>query len=291
MAPKSDNPPLVVVVGETASGKSSLSLKIAAQYGGEVICADSRTIYKGMDIASAKPTASERKLIPHHLLDIVQPDKAFSAAQFKSAALKAIADISHRNHLPIMVGGSGLYVDAVLFDFEFSSAPDMEERLRLQAMGLDALHAELARKGIPLPENAKNPRHLVRAIETGGTSQKRGVLRANTLVIGLAVDRDNLYERIDHRVDNMFAQGLIEETKRLSAQYGWDAPALQAPGYDVLREYIEGHITQSEARRLFAQSHRKLAKRQRTWFKRNKSIHWISKQAEAVDLVTTFLNK
>lgn len=291
MAPKSDNPPLVVVVGETASGKSSLSLKIAAQYGGEIICADSRTIYKGMDIASAKPTASERKLIPHHLLDIVQPDEAFSAAQFKSAALKAIADISHRKHLPIMVGGSGLYVDAVLFDFEFSSAPDMEERLRLQTMGLDALHAELARKGIPLPENAKNPRHLVRAIETGGTSQKRGALRANTLVIGLAVDRDKLYERINHRVDNMFAQGLIEETKRLSAQYGWDAPALQAPGYDVLREYIEGHITQSEARRLFAQSHRKLAKRQRTWFKRNKSIHWISKQAEAVDLVTTFLNK
>lgn len=291
MASSPDNAPLIAIVGETASGKTALGISLAQFFDGEIICADSRTIYQGMDIASAKPTKLERQAVPHHVLDVVTPAQPFSAAQFKEQVSNLIADVTARHKLPIMVGGSGLYVDAVLFNYTFSSISEPTERARLQSMDIEALQAEIAAKNIPMPANSQNPRHLVRAIETGGTSQTRTPLRANTLVLGVRVERDVLKQRIEQRVSYMFKQGLVGETERLAAQFGWQAPALQAPGYDALRALIDGHIDEAEAKRLFIQSHLKLAKRQRTWFKRNKSIHWISKQAEAVELVTTFLNK
>jgi tRNA dimethylallyltransferase len=289
---QSDQPPIVAIVGETGSGKTALAIALAQQFNGEIICADSRTIYKGMDIGTAKPSTEQRHAIPHHLLDVVDPNQAFSAAQFKRLALEAIDAISHRGKLPILVGGTGLYVDAVLFDYQFAAPPNAAVRQRLQAMTVPQLQAELIAKHIALPENDKNPRHLMRAIETAGTIQnQRRTMRAKTLVLGVATDREIVRQRIEQRVDAMLHAGLADEVRHIAHLYGWQAPGMLAPGYAEWHDYFEGNRTAQQVRDLIVQHHLQLAKRQRTWFKRNKSIHWISKQADCVDLVTTLLNK
>src|SRR5688572_21256799 len=162
------NKPLIVIAGPTASGKSALAMKVAKKYNGEIICADSRTVYKGMDIGTAKPSAVDRKEVPHHLLDIVQPNQPFTAADFKEQALAAIDDISGRGKLPIMVGGTGLYIDSVIFDYRFGDPADPDKRAQLQDMTLEQLQQMCVMEGIRLPENTKNKRHLVRAVELGG---------------------------------------------------------------------------------------------------------------------------
>lgn len=256
MESKLNHSPLVVIVGETASGKSSLALKLAKKFDGEIISADSRTIYKGMDIGTAKPGELEQTQVRHHLLDIVEPDRIFNAAEFKNLATSAIEDIHRRGKLPIMVGGTGLYVDAILYDFAFSQ-PGSER-------------------------DPKNPRHL----KSTGTISRR-TLRPNTLIIGLKADRDELEKRIEKRVEAMFKRGLVSEVERLSNVYGWEAPGLQAIGY---KEFKTGQ-TPEETKMNIIRHTLQYAKRQRTWFKRNKSIHWKEKQIEAVELTTTFLNK
>lgn len=283
--------PLIAVVGETASGKTALAIELAERFDGEIICADSRTVYRGLDIGTAKPTIEERQRIPHHLLDVVDPDEVFSVANFKRLAQEAIEDISKRGKVPLLVGGTGLYIDAVLFDFSFSEPADPQERQRLQALSIDELRSEIEARGIPMPENDRNPRYLMRALETGGTSQKRQPLRDNTLVLGLHIDREVLRQKITRRVDAMVDAGLVHEVQYAAKKYGWDAPSLRATGYKAFREYIEGVITLDQAKALFIRNDMQLAKRQRTWFKRNKSIHWITQQAQAVDLATTLLNK
>ncbi|HEX8763187.1 MAG TPA: tRNA (adenosine(37)-N6)-dimethylallyltransferase MiaA [Candidatus Saccharimonadales bacterium] len=291
MGPQSNQAPLVTIVGETASGKSALALELAQQFGGEIIAADSRTIYRGLDIGTAKPTVHERKLVSHHLLDVVDADERFSAAQFKHAAEVAIASAHSRGKLPFLVGGSGLYVDAVLFNFSFQNKAEPNIRERLQKLSIDQLQAELIEKGIPLPANKRNPRHLIRAIETRGQTGARQGLRPHTLVLGISINRDELRARVAARVDQMLHQGFEDELKEISDKYGWDVPALQAPGYKAFRKYLEGEMNLAEATQILVHDHLQLAKRQRTWFRRNKSIHWISKKEEAVDLVTTFLSK
>jgi tRNA dimethylallyltransferase len=254
------NGPLIVIVGETASGKSALALELAERYNGEIICADSRTVYKGMDIGTAKPTPEERTRVAHHILDVIEPDQTFTAADFKRLANEAIDDISLRGKLPIMVGGTGLYIDAVLFDYGFAPS--------------DA------------PRNPQNPRHLDKA-----QPRLKQELRPNTLVLGLRLDRELLIKRVEGRVEMMIEAGFADEVRRLSKQDGWEAPALQAPGYKSFREYLGGTISLDEAKALFIKSHLQLARRQRTWFKRNKSIHWLNNGESAVEIVTTFLSK
>lgn len=284
-------PPLIAIVGETASGKTALAIDLARRFNGEIICADSRTIYRGLDIGTAKPTAEERSIVPHHLLDVVDPDQGFSASDFKRLANEAITDIASRGKVPFLVGGSGLYIDAVLFDFAFNSPPDPAERARLQQLSIDELQAEIIARGIEMPQNSQNPRHLMRALETGGQSSQDTTMRENTLVLGLTIERDTLRNKIAQRVDVMIDAGFIEEVRHVVEKYGWDAPGLRAPGYKAFRAYIEGKASLEEAKAQFVQNDMQLAKRQRTWFKRNKSIHWITQQAQAVDLATTLLNK
>lgn len=291
MEPQSNDPPLIAIVGETGSGKSALALELASQFNGEIIAADSRTIYRGMDIGTAKPSPEEQAMVPHHLIDVVDPNETFSAADFKRLAEKAIDDIGERGKVPFLVGGTGLYADAVLYDFSFRPKPDLVLREKLQKMSVSQLQHLLLEADIPLPENEQNPRHLIRAYETKGVLPERHLLRCNTLIIGLTVDREKLRATITHRVDAMVAAGLIEEVRAIADMYGWDAPALQAPGYKAMRSYIDGNCSMEEAKTLFIQNDMQLAKRQRTWFKRDKHIHWICKKAEAVDLITTFLNK
>ncbi len=291
MESKPDDTPLIIIVGETASGKTALAIQLAKQFGGEIICADSRTVYKGMDIGTAKPTLTEREGIPHHLLDVVSPSQPFSVSDFQKLAKQAIAEISARGHIPFLVGGTGLYVDSILYDFTFRSAPDPDERVRLQALSIEELQTEVIERGLSMPENSKNPRHLTRVLETDGLVSTQKTVRPSTLTIGLHIDREVLKAKLAKRVDIMCQAGFIDEVRNMFALYPDSTPALQAPGYKAFKAYIADEISLDEAKQAFIRNDYQLAKRQRTWFKRNKSIHWVQEQAEAVDLVTTFLNK
>jgi tRNA dimethylallyltransferase len=291
MEPKPTNPPLIVIVGQTASGKSALALSIAERWNGEIIAADSRTIYDGMDIGTAKPTIAEQKKVHHHLLDLTTPDKPFTASDFKDRAVAAIADISSRGKLPILVGGTGLYIDAILYDFSFRGVFDAEQRAHLSRLPVDTLQTILIERGIPLPANDKNPRHLVRAIETEGQVGARHDLRDNTLILGVRLERDVLEERVTARVDAMLAKGLEDEVRRLAEIYGWAVSPMQTIGYQEFKAYFSGELTYNEMRQAIITHTMQYAKRQKSWFNRNKSIHWISKAEEGVAAVTTFLNK
>jgi tRNA dimethylallyltransferase len=282
---------LVVIVGQTASGKTALALELAEKCNGEIICADSKTIYKGMDIGTAKPTPEERARVPHHCLDLIDPDETFSAAEFKRCALDAIQDISRRGKLPIMVGGTGLYIDAVLFNYQFGRAADMNLRAELSGKTVRELQEIIRVSGYAMPENAQNKRYLIRAIERHGEPGGRSPLRPSTLVIGLSVDPEVLKERIAKRVDAMLAAGFIEEYEKLQKRFPESSPGFLAPGYKAFRDYLDGQASIDEAKTAFIQNDWQLARRQRTWFKRNDSVQWITDRSEAVDIVTTFLNK
>ncbi len=251
--------PLVAIVGPTGSGKTTLAIDLARQFDGEIICADSRTVYKGMDIGTAKPTVAERKIVPHHLLDVVEPSEPFTVADFKRLSEATIADIHRRGKLPLLVGGSGLYIDSVLYDYQFAAAT--------------------------APRDLQNPRHL-----KADTPKQKQTLRANTLILGLAVERDALKERLSVRVEAMLHRGVIDEARMLTITYPI-SKAMIAPGYKALLHYNRGEIYLETAKAMFVQNDMNLAKRQMTWFKRNKSIHWINHPKQVVDLITTFLNK
>ena len=259
MAAATPRPKLIAIVGPTASGKSQLALKIAQKYSGEIICADSRTIYKDMDIGTAKPTAKELKQIPHWGLDLVTPDKTYNVAQFKKYAQDKISDIQKRGRLPIIVGGSGLYVDSVLFDYQFSQPGAHRDEL--------------------------NPRHLKKADKPLNMK-----LRADTLIIGLQVPREELKKRVVKRVEKMVKAGLIDEVEQIAKQYGWDSKALLAPGYKAVRQYLDGSINLEATKTLFVKNDMDLAKRQLTWFKRNPNIQWFSSTEAAYKFVVHSLN-
>lgn len=290
LQPLTSSQPLVVIVGPTASGKSALAMALARKYNGEIICADSRTIYIGMDIGTAKPTQEERSEIKHHCLDIISPDQVFSAAQFKECAVKAIEEIHGRGKLPILVGGSGLYVSGVLYDYDFVQQSDEGLRNELDNLSIEELGQKAKDLGIDVSEQtATNKRHLVRLIERGGQSGKRDNLRSNTLFIGLDPGREIVMKRIEQRVDVMIQEGLIEEVTNLFESYGSEAPGLLAPGYKAFSGYLSGELSLDEARELFTRNDKQLAKRQMTWFKRDKNIDWVNSSEAADKLVQTFL--
>jgi tRNA dimethylallyltransferase len=260
MLQKTKNSPLIVIVGPTASGKSALALILAQKFGGEIICADSRTVYKGMDIGTAKPSRDEQKLVRHHLLDIREPNERFTAADFQQLANQAIDDISTRGRIPILVGGTGLYIDAVIYNYGFSSGD--------------------------VKRNSLNPRHL-----SHDTPVHKEGLRSDALVIGINLDKEELRERVTKRVDQMIQDGLLEEVKRLVDQYGITPAAFLTTSYKPFIEHLNGTLSINEAKALFIKNDMNLAKRQMTWFKRNKSIRWVDNPRDAVDIATTFLNK
>lgn len=286
--------PLVVVVGETASGKSALALKLAQEFNGEIICADSWTVRREVNIGTAKPTAGERALVPHHLLNVASPCEDFTAAVFKKLANEAISGIAKRGKLPIMVGGTGLYIDGVIYDFGFLPAGDRQAREELNKLSNQELLDKIRELGLELGDiDSRNKRRLIRLIETGGAVPTKKELRGSTLVIGLQPDRQELKNRIEARVDAMLSAGLEAEVKALSARYGWDCEALKGIGYAEWRDYFLGVQNLTETRQKIIKNTLDLAKRQRTWFKRNKSIHWFSTPVnwhDIVELITTFLS-
>lgn len=268
--------PLIVIVGPTASGKSSLAMRIAREYSGEIICADSRTVYKYMDIGTAKPSKEDQAEIPHWGLDLATPGEVFTAADFKEYALNVIKDIRKRGHVPILVGGTGLYVDGIIFDFQFGKS-DPELRKQLEALPLDLLKEYCANNNIELPENENNRRYVIRAIERKNVSGTRlSAPIANTLVVGIATDRDVLRDRISQRSEQLFETGMVEEAIKLGEKYGWDSEAMTGNIYKLVHEFLEGSFDEAELKQRFINSDWQLAKRQLTWLKRNPFIHWKS---------------
>lgn len=286
------NHPLIVIVGETGSGKSALAMDIARHFDGGIIGADSWTVYKDFNIGTAKPTAAEMAELPHYMFDIVDAPDGFNAALYKAKTLMAIQSIVKAGKVPILVGGTGLYIDSVIFDYEFLPPGDPRERQRLSSLPLADLLSEAKRKGIGLEGiDTRNKRRVIRAIETNGQVPRSRELRDNTLVLGIRTNREDLHERISRRVDAMIEAGLKAEVKSLAEKYGWDVEPMKGIGYYEWRDYFLGTQSLNKTRERIISSTVNLAKRQRTWFKRNSSIQWVINRDEAVDLVTTYLNK
>lgn len=284
--------PLIVIVGETASGKSSLAMDLAIRFNGEIIAADSWTVRRGVDIGTAKPGKDDREKVPHHLLDMVEPCGDYTAAVFKRDAVRAIHDISSRLKLPVMVGGTGLYIDGVIFDFGFLPPSGKSLRQELNEISIEELIARIEAEQISLEGiDTRNKRRLIRLLETGGGRPSSATLRQNTLLIGLRKPREELKARIEARVDKMIESGLEDEVRRLSDRYGWQCEALKGIGYREWKEYFAGSQDLEKTRERIVSSTMGLAKRQRTWFKRNKSIHWVDSSKKAVELVESFLKK
>ncbi len=268
--------PLVVIVGPTASGKSATAMRIAQEFDGEIICADSRTIYKGMDIGTAKPSTEDQAVVPHWGLDLVEPGELFTAADFKLFAQQKIAEIRSRGHLPMVVGGTGLYVDGLIFDYDFIES-DPKLRSQLEAMTTDELKQYCYNNNILLPENHQNRRHLMSAIERKNASGKRlNIPIANSLVVGINTERDVLRARITQRAEQLFENGMVEEAKLLGKKYGWDSEAMTGNIYKLVKQYLDGDFDEAELKQRFITSDWQLAKRQLTWLKRNQFIHWTS---------------
>lgn len=268
--------PLVVIVGPTASGKSATAMRIAEEFNGEIICADSRTIYRGMDIGTAKPSKKDQARVRHWGLDIVEPGQVFTAADFKYYAQHAIEDIRSRGKLPMVVGGTGLYVDGLIFDFDFvESQPELRKELEL--LPLDVLIKYCTDNNISLPENQQNRRQVIRAIERKNVSGTRlNEPIANSLVVGIATERDELRARIAARTEQLFKQGMVEEAKKLGKKYGWDSEAMTGNIYKLTRQYLNDEFDEAELKQRFITSDWQLAKRQLTWLKRNQFIHWFA---------------
>ena len=268
-------PGLIAIVGPTASGKTALALDIAERWNGEIICADSRTIYRHMDIGTAKPTAAEQVQVPHWGLDLVEPGEPFSAADFKRYALDAVTDISSRGKLPLLVGGTGLYVDSVLYDYQFGPKADERLRTELNGLTLGELHDYCIQHNIKLPENHLNKRHVIRAIERAGISDiGKSRLRPNTFIVGIATDADTLRTRIVRRAEHLFEQDVESEATMLGKKYGWDSQAMTGNIYPLIRQYHQGSLTKAQVAEKFATADYRLAKRQMTWFRRNPDIMW-----------------
>ena len=287
--------PLLVIVGETGSGKSALAMELAKTFNGEIISADSWAVYKHFDIGTAKPTAEEQAEVPHHLIDVADPRVGFSAAEFQRLAFAAIDDISARGKLPILVGGTGLYVDCVIYNYSFLPPGDPKQRELLNEMSLQELiekadALELDTTGIDM----RNKRRIIRLIENNGVRPSREELRPHTVLLGVQRPLEELRERLVQRMDVMVAAGFAGEVYRLGEAFGWGCEPMQAPNYRTFAKYINRHLSLSKAKEQCIQNDLQLAKKQRTWFKRNKGIHWLStedKTARAVELVTTFLDK
>lgn len=283
--------PLIVITGPTASGKSGLALELAEKYNGEIICADSRTVYKGMDIGTAKPSVEERLKIPHHLLDVILPNERFTAADFQRLARAAIADIRERGKVPFLVGGTGLYIDSVILDFEFSADTDLEKRKLLEGKSVEELLTLIKDQHIEIPTNSLNKRHLIRAIEQNGINQTRkSTPNDNTYVVSIATDKKVLEQRIRERADDMFETGVLDEARRLGEQYGWEAEAMTGNIYPLLREVLEGRLGVEGAKERFVIRDRQLAKRQVTWLKRHNFVQWLTVE-EARQRISDLLDR
>lgn len=278
---------VIVICGPTASGKTKLGIELARKLNGEIISADSMQIYKDMDIGTAKPTPEERLMAVHHLVDFVSPNQRYSVADFKKDAVKSIEDIISRNKIPIIVGGTGLYINSLIYNIDFKEEKtDLEYRKSLEEKSVQELY-ENALKIDPeaLKKISENDRkRITRILEiyhtTGKTKTKleiesRKEVPYNYHIFVLSMDREILYDRINRRVDMMIKQGLIEEVQRVTREYDSFPTAMQGLGYKEVVEYLENKLTKEEMIEKIKQESRRYAKRQLTWFRAYKQAVWL----------------
>ncbi|OYD09539.1 tRNA (adenosine(37)-N6)-dimethylallyltransferase MiaA [Paludifilum halophilum] len=279
---------LLVIVGPTAVGKTALSLDLAEKFRGEIVSGDSMQVYRYMDIGTAKASPAERERASHHLIDLVDPDYPFSLDEFQHRAQRAIREIQHRGHLPIMVGGTGLYIQSVTHGYRLPGVKeDPEFRRRMQRLadekGNEALHRRLREvdEATAARLHPNDRRRIIRSLEiyraTGQPPrfQQRAQTSYNSCWIGLTMPRELLYERVEQRVDRMIEEGLVEEVVSLRERgYRGDLVSMQALGYKEIAMVLDREITQEEAVQLIKRRTRKFAKRQLSWFRRLKMIHW-----------------
>lgn len=302
-------PPLIVVVGPTAVGKTATAICLCQDFSGEIVSADSRQIYRGMDIGTAKPTAAELAATAHHLIDLVDLDQTLSLAEYQQKAYGAITDVLDRGRMPFLVGGTGQWIHAVVEGWRVPRvSPDPQLRADLQAeaelLGSQQLHARLAEvdPAAAAKIDCRNVRRVIRALEvylkTGvpiSQQQRAQSPPYRILQIGLTVPREMLYARVDARVDRMMAEGLLAEVRGLvHSGYGLDLPAMSGLGYRQIGQHLAGHITLDQAVSLIKKETRRFIRQQYNWFRLNDpTIHWLDTSADPPDaasqLVAAFL--
>jgi len=288
--------PLIILTGPTAVGKTALSIKLAKALDGEIISADSMQVYKGMDIGSAKIRKEEMDGIRHHLIDVLKPDEEFNVVLFQKLAKEAIADITSRGKIPILAGGTGFYIQAVLYDIDFTQTQqDCSYRTKLEELaqkeGAEVLHRMLEKADPKAASliHANNVKRVIRALEffeqTGekisehNEQQKTNEAAYDSCYFVLTDDREKMYERIDKRVDIMLQEGLVEEVKRLKQQgCSRELVSMQGLGYKEILGFLEGEHDLERAVYLIKRDTRHFAKRQLTWFKREKDVIWVDRQ-------------
>ncbi len=302
-----ERPPLIVLVGPTAVGKTETAIRLAERLNGEIVSADSRLFYRGMDIGTAKPTLEERARVPHHLIDVTTPEQSWSLAVFQKAADGAITAIHHRGRLPFLVGGTGQYVRAVTHGWAPpAAAPNPALRGVLERLaaeqGHDWLHAKLARLDPPAADriDPRNLRRTVRALEviltTGqrfSDQSQRGHPRYHLLTIGLTRPRPELYARIDARIEAMFAAGLLDEVRAL-LQSGLppDLPAFSAIGYRECLQVLAGQMSLEQAKAEMRRATRTFVRRQANWFKPDDpAIHWFDAGTTPLEEIETLIRR
>lgn len=282
---------ILVILGPTAVGKTDVAIETALRLDGEIISADSAAVYRGMDVSAVKPTQEERKGVPFHLIDVADPREAFTAGRFAELARAAIREIRQRGRLPIVCGGTGLYIRALLAQYRPPPPVSLQTRLELQSKGPAAIRAELERID-PIAAQKIHPNDPVRnlrALEVYTVSglpwsdwQKREECELPSLKIGLTMDRKALYERIDRRSAHLFETGLVEETRALlEAGAPEDAPALRMLGVKQAVRMLKGESTRAQAVEDFQLQTRRYAKRQMTWFRREPNVIWMETSGEA----------
>jgi tRNA dimethylallyltransferase len=280
---------LLVIVGPTAVGKTALSLDLAKTFDGEIISGDSMQVYRDMDIGTAKVSLEEQKEVPHHMIDLIDPDTPFSVQEFQKLARQKIAEISARGRLPMLVGGTGLYIEAVTHDYDLPHVPEnpgLRDELRslAESKGNEYLYRRLSEvdPNAAAKLHPNDLRRIIRALEVYYVTGKpfsslkgKGTSPYDALWIGLTMPRELLYERINRRVDQMIKDGLVEEVKRLKERgYHLGLTSMQAIGYKEIMSYLNGEMTLDEAVHSIKKGTRKYAKRQLSWFRRLKEIHW-----------------
>ena len=294
-------PKLIAILGPTASGKTSLSLKLAKKFNGFIISADSRQIYKYMDIGTAKIKKEEMQTIPHFMIDIVEPDQIYTVAQYQKEVYKILDSKISKEKISFLVGGTGLYISAVINGLKIPQVkPDKKLREKLNKKSVEKLVNMLKKLDKATFEkiDLKNKRRLTRAIEVClKTGKKFSEIKSykkpnfDVLQIGPKIDKNTLNKNIDQRVDNMTEQGLTKEVKGLLKKgYNFSLPSLSGLGYKQIGMYLRNEITLEEAIKLIKLRTRQYAKRQMTWFKRDKRIRWIKNYKEAEKLVANFLS-
>ncbi|WP_145387682.1 tRNA (adenosine(37)-N6)-dimethylallyltransferase MiaA [Staphylococcus capitis] len=307
-------PFIVVIVGPTASGKTELSIEVAKKFNGEIISGDSMQVYKNMDIGTAKVTQDEMDGITHHMIDILEPDESFSAFEFKKRAEACIEDITNRGKLPIIAGGTGLYIQSLLYNYAFEDETISEEQMKLVQAQLEELkhynneelHQYLASFDSDSAEDIhpNNRKRVLRAIEYYLKTKKLLSSRKkvqqftenyDTLLLGIEMSRETLYFKINKRVDIMLGHGLFKEVQDLVEQGFESSQSMQAIGYKELVPVVKGHIQMEDAVEKLKQHSRKYAKRQLTWFKNKMDVRWLDKEKMSLqmmlDEITTQINK